>query len=151
MRCSSAVGTLGSEQPDLSMASTNPAISGRWAEQRVLRLLQQQGWELASRNWHCRWGELDLVMCKPRRLLVVEVKGRSACGSDGWGVAALRFGKRRRLASSCLCWLADHPQHQLHELELVAALVSLPPMRKPVRWIRLNALAPGLLQEDRYR
>lgn len=124
------------------MSASSSAFQGRWAEQRVLRLLQQRGWRLLARNWHCRWGELDLVLGKPRRLLVVEVKGRSAAGPDAGGVAALRAAKRRRLARSCLCWLAANPAHQLDQLELVAALVALPPLRRKVRWIRLNDWAP---------
>lgn len=117
----------------------HPAVGGRWAEQRTLRLLQQHGWRLLSRNWRCRWGELDLVMAKPDRLLVVEVKGRSAAGFDGGGIAALRHSKRKRLQRSCLCWLAENPQHQGDQLALVAALVSLPPRRQPVRWLTLTA------------
>ena len=34
---------------------------GAWAEQRVLRLLRHKGWKLVTRNWRCRWGELDLT------------------------------------------------------------------------------------------
>jgi putative endonuclease len=135
----------------LPLPAHNTAIQGRWAEQRVLRLLQQRGWRLLARNWHCRWGELDLVLAKPQRLLVVEVKGRSGLGRDGGGVAALRVAKRRRLARTCLCWLAAHPQHQGDGLELVAALVALPPARRPVRWIRLNDWAPEAGGLDRCR
>ena len=47
---------------------------GAWAEQRVTDLLQGRGWCQLERNWACRWGELDLVMTKGDRLLVVEVK-----------------------------------------------------------------------------
>ena len=38
---------------------------GAWAEQRVLRLLRHKGWKLVTRNWRCRWGELELD--SPRR------------------------------------------------------------------------------------
>ena len=68
------------------------ALAGGWAEQRALRLLRSRGWRLLDRNWRCRWGELDLVVRKPGRLLVVEVKGRCS-GLDGWGTAALQRGK----------------------------------------------------------
>jgi putative endonuclease len=116
----------------------HPAVAGRWAEQRALRLLRQQGWQLLARNWHCRWGELDLLLAKPGRLLLVEVKGRSAGSRDGAGIAALRAPKRSRLERAWCCWLAQHPQHAGARLEVVAALVSLPPLRRAVRWIPLS-------------
>jgi putative endonuclease len=110
-------------------------LAGGWAEQRALRLLRQRGWRLLSKNWICRWGELDLVVQKPDRLLLVEVKGRRS-GVDGWGVAALHRGKRRRLERAWQCWLAEHPDAVSQPVELVYALVPLPPQRGAVRWIR---------------
>ena len=119
----------------MSLATGHLRLQGGWAEQRALRLLRSRGWRLHSRNWRCRWGELDLVLEKPGRLLLVEVKGRST-GVDGWGVAALQRGKRRRLERAWLCWLAEHPAEALRPVELVYALVPLPPRRGQVRWIR---------------
>ncbi len=120
------------------MVMADPRLSGSWAEQRALRLLQSRGWRLLDRNWHCRWGELDLVMAKPGRLLLVEVKGRSRQSRDGRGLAALRRPKRLRLERAWLCWLASHPEHDHDAVQLVAALVSLPPFRAPVRWLVLS-------------
>ncbi|MFM7549217.1 MAG: YraN family protein [Cyanobacteriota bacterium] len=114
-----------------------PVLAGAWAEQRALRLLVQRGWRLLDRNWRCRWGELDLVLHKSRRLLVVEVKGRSS-GLDGWGAAALGAHKRRRLNRAFACWQAAHAERAGDPAELVYALVPLPPARGPVRWIRVT-------------
>lgn len=114
------------------------ALAAGWAEQRALRLLRQQGWLLLSRNWHCRWGELDLVLYKPGRLLVIEVKGRSSYGPDAGGVSALRGPKRARLRRALSCWLAAHPAYGSAQIRLMAALVSLPPQRHPVRWLPLT-------------
>ncbi|NDG75629.1 MAG: hypothetical protein EBX49_09915 [Synechococcaceae bacterium WB8_1B_136] len=118
------------------MTRTPQQRQGDWAEQRALRLLHQRGWRLLARQWRCRWGELDLLLGKPGRLLLVEVKARRRCGADGWGVASLNRRKWQRLASTYSCWLAEHPQHSGCSLELVCALVPLPPLRVPVRWIR---------------
>jgi putative endonuclease len=112
---------------------------GAWAEDRALLLLRRRGWRLLSRNWRCRWGELDLVLAKPGRLLVVEVKGRGAASRDGGGTAALGVAKRRRLARAWACWLAEHPEQAEAAVELVGALVPLPPSRGRIRWIRLFA------------
>ena len=60
----------------VASSQTSSSLAGGWAEQRALRLLRQRGWTLLERNWHCRWGEIDLLLSKPERLLLVEVKGR---------------------------------------------------------------------------
>ncbi|MFO7629577.1 MAG: YraN family protein [Prochlorococcaceae cyanobacterium] len=118
------------------MPRTQEQRQGDWAEQRVLRLLQQRGWQLLARNWRCRWGELDLVLAKPDRLLLVEVKGRRCKGPDGWGVAALRLPKRQRMERAWHCWLAANPRWAAWPVELAYALVPLPPARGEVRWMR---------------
>lgn len=119
------------------MAASRCQRRGRWAEQRALRLLQSRGWRLESRNWTCRWGELDLVLSKPGRLLLVEVKGRGRGHRDGDGVAALHRAKRIRLERAWSCWQVAHPELAEQPMEWVAALVPLPPRREPVRWVHL--------------
>lgn len=66
---------------------TKQQIQGDRAEEIAFKLLQRKGWVLLDRNWTCRWGELDLVLQKDQRLLVVEVKGRTARRHDGMTVA----------------------------------------------------------------
>ncbi len=118
------------------MAISATQRRGNWAEQRAARLLRAAGWRLLANQWCCRWGEIDLLLHKPHRLLLVEVKSRRRCGVDGWGVARFDAAKRRRLAAAYACWLAAHPRYQRCSLELVLALVPQPPLREPVRWIR---------------
>ena len=69
------------------------------------------------------------------RLLVVEVKSRRRCGRDGWGVAACNAGKLQRLARAMACWRMANPWTATWSMELVVALVPLPPNCKSVRWI----------------
>jgi putative endonuclease len=69
-------------------------------------------------------------------LLLVEVKGRRRGGRDGGGCAGLRRRKRARLEAAFGLWLAAHPAYGQCRVELVAALVPLPPARAAVRWIR---------------
>lgn len=118
------------------VGGSSSSRQGNWAEQRALRLLREAGWRPLAQRWRCRWGELDLLLHKPQRLLLVEVKGRRRCGPDGWGVRRLDRRKRRRLEAAYGLWLAAHPHYQRCSLELICALVPLPPVRAPVRWIR---------------
>ena len=113
---------------------------GCWGEERVLRLLQRRGWQLVSQRWSCRYGELDLVLEKQQRLLVVEVKSRRSRGLDHWGLCAFNKGKKLRLIRAIGCLLATHPYFAEHSLELVLALVPLPPSRNTLDWIRIDDL-----------
>ena len=114
---------------------------GRWAEQRVLRLLLSQGWRLVCQRWRCRYGEIDLLLSKGPRLLAVEVKARQHQGPDQWGLMAFGEAKRLRMARALSCWLQAQPLLHSESLEVVLALVALPPSRKPIRWIRIESLA----------
>lgn len=114
---------------------------GLWAESRALHLLQMQGWVLLHQRWCCRYGEIDLLLCKHSddavRLLAVEVKGRRCCGPDCWGQAAFNSQKRRRLARALNCWLAFNPDYGGCHLEVVLALVPMRPVDGAVRWLRV--------------
>ena len=127
--------------PWFAMSSPSLNDPGRWAEHKVLLLLKARGWTCLAERWRCRYGELDLVMAKQNgvegRLLVVEVKSRRRCGLDGWGAAACHASKLQRLARAMDCWRMANSWSAQWSLELVVALVPLPPNRKPVRWIRV--------------
>lgn len=117
-----------------------PQELGAAAETRVLQMLIRQGWHLLDRNWSCRWGELDLVLLKDSRLLVVEVKGRSARDRDRGGLDAFGACKRRKLARAISCWRADHPEQAHRMLQVVLALVPLDRPMVPVRWLAVDHL-----------
>ena len=114
--------------------------SGRWAEQQALQQLEAQGWRLLDRNWHCRWGELDLVLMRHNALLVVEVKGRRSGSRDRHGLDAFHPAKRRRMARTISCWRAAHPASADLLLRVRLALVPLLPSRGTVRWLDVERL-----------
>ncbi|WP_370648160.1 YraN family protein [Amycolatopsis sp. FU40] len=49
---------------------------GRWGEDLAARHLQAAGMVLLSRNWHCREGELDLVLSEGDRVVVISHRWR---------------------------------------------------------------------------
>ncbi|MGZ6792765.1 MAG: YraN family protein, partial [Mycobacteriales bacterium] len=50
---------------------------GRWGEEHAVRHLEAAGYEVLSRNWRCREGELDIVARSGGALVFVEVKART--------------------------------------------------------------------------
>lgn len=51
---------------------------GRSGETAALHYLQSLGYRLIQRNFHCRYGEIDLIMQDARQLVFVEVKARTS-------------------------------------------------------------------------
>lgn len=89
--------------------------SGKHYEDMACDYLRRQGLSLITRNYHCRRGEIDLIMRDRESLVFIEVRYRrqarfgSACESVNWH-------KQQRLIAT-----AEH--YLLH------ALKSQPPAR----------------------
>ena len=60
----------------LEFLSNNKAYKGQHAEQIACEYLQHQGLTLIDKNYHCRQGEIDLVMEHNDTLVFVEVRYR---------------------------------------------------------------------------
>lgn len=61
---------------------------GELGEQYAAAWLESQGWRTLDRNWHCRYGELDVVSRNPMgQIVFVEVKTRRTMryGTSGGG------------------------------------------------------------------
>lgn len=81
---------------------------GQWAEQQALQVLQQQGFVLVKRNYHSRYGEIDLIVQRERDLIFVEVKARSKT-QHAQALETISLTKQRKLAKTALCFLAEYP------------------------------------------
>ena len=70
---------------------------GKQAEDFVCHYLQKQKLKLITRNYSCRYGEIDLIMRAPDGTLVfVEVRKRAAL-THGGAAASVGFAKQRRI------------------------------------------------------
>lgn len=72
-------------------------LLGRWGEKHCEKFLKKQGYAFVARNFSCKAGELDLVMCCDEGALVfVEVKTRQ---SEKFAPAqdAVGYKKRQRM------------------------------------------------------
>ncbi len=81
---------------------------GARGEATAVAYLARQEYRILERNWHCRFGELDIIAVDPDdTLVIVEVKYRHSEWSGG-GLAAVNRRKWRRLRTAAALWLEKH-------------------------------------------
>ncbi len=82
---------------------------GARAEKLARRYLEQQGLKFREANFHCRQGEIDLIMQDDESLVFVEVRYR---GNDRYGSAAETVDrtKQRKLVTTALYYLQTRPE-----------------------------------------
>ncbi|WP_433759895.1 YraN family protein [Nocardia sp. CA-135398] len=79
---------------------------GAQGEELAARFLRAAGMEIISRNWRCRYGELDLIARDGRVTAFVEVKTRTGT-KFGRPAEAVTFDKQQRIRRLALVWLAE--------------------------------------------
>lgn len=80
---------------------------GADAEQIAATYLQQQGLTLISSNYHCRFGEIDLIMRDGKTLVFVEVRMRSNASFGGAGMS-ITLSKQQKLTRTAEHYLQQH-------------------------------------------
>ncbi|MBD2022557.1 YraN family protein [Leptolyngbya sp. FACHB-36] len=90
---------------------------GALGEEFVTQWLRDRGYQILQQQWHCRWGELDVVAGLPSTdrsslalLAFVEVKTRSRGNWDAHGALAITAQKQSKLWKTAECFLAEHPE-----------------------------------------
>ncbi|TCM69894.1 putative endonuclease [Acinetobacter calcoaceticus] len=84
---------------------------GAWAEAAAAELLDQHGFQAIAKNYHSRYGEIDLIVQREDVLLFVEVKARS---QTRWAHAyeMLTHSKQVKLYKTALRFMELYPQFQ---------------------------------------
>lgn len=87
--------------------------SGNRAERIAEKYLARNGLTLITRNYRCRFGEIDLVMQDGDTTVFVEVRLRQTMGDNDFGGAAASIGpkKQARIVAAAQHYLANirHP------------------------------------------
>jgi putative endonuclease len=92
-------------------------------ERRALLHYRLRGYRLLEANARAGGYELDLVLRRGRRLVVVEVKEKG--GPDfGHPLEMIHPEKVRRVRAAASAWLAAHPEAAELEIELEAVGVQ---------------------------
>ncbi len=97
--------------------------TGQAAERLACTHLEQQGLRLLERNWHCRSGELDLVMLDGDTVVFVEVRYRKHAA---WGGAleSVDARKRSKLISAAQQFLHKETRWSKHPCRFDVIAIS---------------------------
>ena len=92
--------------------STSPTHQiGQQAEESALRFLQDQGFKLVEQNFHCKMGEIDLIVFKSKLLVFIEVRQRKS-SLFGNAAASITLGKQRKISKTAAFFLQSHPEFE---------------------------------------
>ena len=86
-------------------------MNGKEAEQHAERYLSRQKLKLIKRNYHCRLGEIDLIMLEQQTLVFIEVRQRSHAQFGG-AAASVNHYKQAKIIKTAQMFLSQHPQYQ---------------------------------------
>lgn len=120
---------------------------GTLGETLVAKWLMTQGWRLQTHQWHCIWGEIDLIMVQDGinlegQIAFVEVKTRSQGNWDADGLMAITRNKQRKLWRAAQLYLLNHhPWARAicrFDVALVVCRWGTPPLDHPERHLTLE-------------
>ena len=99
--------------PWLNNSTSNPTTreAGKYWERVARDYLIQQGLVLVEENFHCRFGEVDLIMSDNETLVFVEVKYRKG-QQYGGAISTISKSKQQKIAKTASIYLQ---QQQLNE------------------------------------
>ena len=83
----------------MGMEDTRKALGSR-GEDLAVQYLKKRGFKVIERNYHCQWGEIDLIAREKNTLVFIEIKARS---SSEYGLpqeAVDRFKQKKLIAVS---------------------------------------------------
>lgn len=77
---------------------------GQYAEQQACTFLETKGLKLLTRNYHCVFGEIDLIMRDKQDVVFVEVRSRSN-ENFASAVESVTLTKQRKVIKTAIHYL----------------------------------------------
>ena len=113
----------------------NENNAGLEAEKIAATFLVKQGLKLLVHNYHCRFGEIDLVMLEAKTLVFVEVKLR-ANSLFGGAAASITPQKQQKLILTAQHYLQQHVKNQSQAACRFDAILMNKADINSIEWIR---------------
>jgi len=98
--------------------------TGQRGEQIALEYLRAKGFEILDSNWHCSYGELDIIARHRDVIVFVEVRARHAASTEA-AFESIQAPKQRKLEKSALAYLeAHHLEDSMWRIDVIAIALS---------------------------
>ena len=108
---------------------------GKRGEEIAAEFLERKGLRIVERNYHSRWGELDLVAAESdNRIHFVEVKTRTVV-IFGTPAEAVTYMKQQKIKKTALTWLQSQEQY-FSCLSFDVIEVSVKEKTARIRWLQ---------------
>lgn len=103
------------------MATTRE--QGEHTENLACEYLENKGFKLVGRNFHCRFGEIDLIMQDNDYIVFVEVRYRRS-NNFGSGAETITASKQSKLIKTASAYLQQHAKLNQHPARFDVVSIS---------------------------
>ncbi len=107
---------------------------GRW-EKLAESFLHKRGLKTLERNYHSRFGEIDLIMMDRQTLVFTEVRYRRD-NAHGSGAESVTFTKQKRITRAAQRFLQQHQHHASLGCRFDVVSIGNEEGRVLLNWIR---------------
>jgi putative endonuclease len=121
--------------------SCNMRASGREWEKAAESFLRRRGLTILKRNYHCRFGEIDLIMKHGNCLVFIEVRYRRR-DRYGNGAETVSFTKQSKIVKTAAFFLRRYRRYASQTCRFDVISVGDYRGRAEINWIR-NAFDAG--------
>lgn len=111
-------------------------MTGKQAEELACHYLQQQNLELLNQNYHCRRGEIDLIMQEQQTLVFVEVRYRKNA-IFGSALESVDHRKQQRIIITAEHYLLQNTQqYSDYRFDVIAIMPSQNKDAPEITWLK---------------
>lgn len=109
--------------------------AGLEAERLAATFLENRGLKLVTKNYHCRFGEIDLIMTEAKTLVFIEVRLRSN-HQFGSAAASITPHKQQKLILTAQHYLQSHVSNQSQVACRFDAILMQKTDLNDIEWLR---------------
>ncbi len=97
--------------------------SGKIGEDYAANYLLQNGYQILERNYHSRFGEIDIIVRNDRYLVFVEVKTRDENHMVN-PLEAVTAQKQKKLYKTALVYFQSHPMQLQPRFDVIGIITN---------------------------